>query len=256
MKRQPLVIANWKMHGQRGWIDGFVHDFMRMRDKQEGGRGRCEIALCPPFVYLAQLQDALRHSHLKLGAQNLHEAERGAFTGEVSAPMLQDMGCTFVVVGHSERRTLLGEHDGFIASKFAMARLHDLVPVLCVGESESERDAGVTERVVQRQLDAVLATSGKEAFVDGVIAYEPVWAIGTGKTATPEQAQAVHEFIRNYLAGYSAEAAQSVRILYGGSVKADNAEALALEQDIDGALVGGASLVVKDFAAICAAFEK
>jgi triosephosphate isomerase (TIM) len=251
MKRTPLVVANWKMHGQLEWIESYIHELVKALDRP----GQCEIVLCSPFVYLPQLKGLLRGTRLGSGAQNLHDSELGAFTGEVSAPMLKEFGCSHVVVGHSERRRLFGETDAMVASKFAAARRSSLIPILCVGENESERDAGITERVVRRQLDAVLQLCGMDAFAGAVIAYEPVWAIGTGVTATPDQAQAVHGFIRSYVASKSGASAGSLRILYGGSVKAGNAAELAQEQDVDGALVGGASLVVKDFLAICAGFN-
>jgi triosephosphate isomerase (TIM) len=252
MKRTPLIVANWKLHGQKAWIESFVKGFLGSRQRAL----QCEVVLCPPYVYLAQLQELLRTAAVSLGAQNLHSAEQGAFTGEVSAPMLLEFGCTHVVVGHSERRTLFGETDATVAAKFNAARQAGLVPILCIGENAGERDAGVTEVTVQKQLDAVLGLYGVAAFANAVIAYEPVWAIGTGNTATPAQAQAVHGFIRNYLASFSSEVAEKVQILYGGSVKADNADKLATERDIDGALVGGASLDASDFLAICAGFSE
>ncbi len=252
MKRIPLVIANWKMHGQIEWMQHYIHEFV----KASGTPGQSEIVLCPPFVYLQQLKVLLRETEVGLGAQNLHDSEQGAFTGEVSAPMLKELGCSYVVVGHSERRRLFGETDAAVAAKFAAARLYSLVPILCVGENEAERAAGITERVVQRQLDAVLQSCGIDVFAGAVIAYEPVWAIGTGVTATPAQAQAVHGFIRNYIASLSPSSASSMRVLYGGSVRASNVAELAQEPDVDGALVGGASLVAKEFLAICAGFNK
>ncbi len=254
MKRTPLVVANWKMHGQKAWIESFIQSFIGefcgSRQEQQ-----CEVVLCPPHVFLAQVQALVQSSVVKLGAQNLHSENKGPFTGEVSAPMLQEFGCTHVVVGHSERRTLFGETDSDVAAKFNAACQAGLVPILCVGENAQERQAEVTEVVVQRQLDAVLKQHGIAAFAKAVIAYEPVWAIGTGNTATPAQAQDVHRFIRKYLAGFSRDIAEKVKILYGGSVKADNAIMLAGESDIDGALVGGASMNVKDFLAICAGFS-
>lgn len=250
MKRKPLVVANWKMHGQKAWIEGFIREFMRAL----GPLDRGEVVLCPPFVFLAQLQDALRQTRVGLGAQNVHSAEQGAFTGEVSAPMLKELDCSHVIVGHSERRTLFGESDAAVAARFTAAVKGGLVPILCVGENAAERHSGATEERVRAQLDAVTELAGIAAFTQAVIAYEPVWAIGTGNTATPAQAQAVHAFIRSYLAGHDEDVAARVRILYGGSVRADNAARLAAEPDIDGALVGGASMVVKDFLAICAGF--
>lgn len=251
MKRKPLVVANWKMHGQRAWIEGFVREFVRAQGTPQHG----EVVLCPPFVFLAQLQDALKKTHISLGAQNVHGAEQGPFTGEVSAPMLKEFDCTHVIVGHSERRTLFGETDATVAARFAAAMKGGLVPVLCVGENSAERQAGITEQKVREQLDAVVDFAGPSAFANAVVAYEPVWAIGTGNTATPAQAQAVHGFIRDYLRAIDSDNCENVRILYGGSVRGDNAARLAAEPDIDGALVGGASMAVKDFLAICAGFN-
>lgn len=252
MKRMPLVVANWKMHGQKAWIESFSRDFVKGLGE---GKRFCETVLCPPYVYLGQLQQALQTTAVKLGAQNLYSVDQGPFTGEVSAPMLLEFGCSYVVIGHSERRTLFGETDSVVVAKFRAARQAGLVPILCIGENEAERQSGTTAAVVKRQLDAVLDAQGIDAFANVVIAYEPVWAIGTGKTATPAQAQDVHRFVREYLAGYSADIAMKTRILYGGSVKADNAGMLAKEADIDGALVGGASMNVNDFLAICAGFD-
>ncbi len=250
MKRKPLVVANWKMHGQKAWIESFMREFAPGLGPLDHG----EVVVCPPFVYLAQLQDALRQTHVGLGAQNVHSAEQGAYTGEVSAPMLREFGCSHVIVGHSERRTLFGESDADVAARFIAATKGGLVPLLCVGENAAERECSATEVRVRSQLDVVIERAGIAAFNNAVIAYEPVWAIGTGNTATPAQAQAVHAFIRGYLASHDEAVALSTRILYGGSVRADNAVRLAAEPDIDGALVGGASMAVKDFLAICAGF--
>jgi triosephosphate isomerase len=197
----------------------------------------------------------LQGSALQLGAQNLHEKEKGAFTGEISAPMLKDFECTYVIVGHSERRMHNGETDALIAAKFVAAQASGLKPILCVGESAGQRDAGITEAVVKRQVQAVLQVAGIEAFAGAVIAYEPVWAIGTGRAATAENAQAVHERIRAVIAQQDARIAQELRIIYGGSVSAANAQELSTAPDIDGALVGGASLVAEEFSAICAQFR-
>jgi len=185
----------------------------------------------------------------------VHGAEQGPFTGEVSAPMLKEFDCTHVIVGHSERRTLFGETDATVAARFAAALRGGLVPILCVGENAAERQSGITEQKVREQLDAVVDFAGPAAFANAVVAYEPVWAIGTGNTATPAQAQAVHAFIRDYLCALDGAEGEGVRILYGGSVRGDNAARLASEPDIDGALVGGASMALKDFLAICAGFN-
>lgn len=215
-----------------------------------------DAVVCVPFPYLAQAQAALAGSSIAWGAQNLSEQAKGAFTGEVSAAMLLDFGCTYVIVGHSERRSLYGESDALVASKYMAAQAAGLKPILCVGESLEERESGVTEAVVARQLDAVINAAGVASLANAVVAYEPVWAIGTGKTASPEQAQAVHAFIRNKIAALDAAIADQLVIQYGGSVKAANASELMAKLDIDGGLIGGASLVVEEFVAICRAAAK
>jgi triosephosphate isomerase (TIM) len=234
--RARLVAGNWKMHGSlaanRALLDAVV-----------AGVQGVECAVCVPFPYLAQAAERLKGTAIAWGAQNVSEFAQGAHTGEVSAAMLADLGCRYVLVGHSERRQLYGETDAQAAAKFAAVQGAALRAIFCVGETLAERDAGRTEEVVARQLDAVLAR-GK--FGDAVLAYEPVWAIGTGRTATPEQAQAVHGFLRKRVG-------DATRILYGGSVKAQNAAAIFSMPDVDGGLIGGASLVAADFLAICAA---
>jgi triosephosphate isomerase (TIM) len=212
-----------------------------------------EIAVCPPFPYLAAVADRIRGSAVVLGAQDCSIHESGAYTGEVAAPMLVDLGCRQVIVGHSERRQYHAESDELVAQKFARALDCGLTPILCVGETLEQREAGQTEAVVGRQLAAVSRNSGAPAFARAVIAYEPVWAIGTGKVATPEQAQAVHAFIRAQLAREDANVAAGVRILYGGSVKGSNAAELFRQTDIDGGLIGGASLNAEEFIIICRA---
>ena len=212
-----------------------------------------EIALCPPFVYLSTVGDLAAASGVATGGQNLATEASGAFTGEVSGEMLLDVGCTYVIVGHSERRSLYGEDNALVAQKFARARECGLVPILCLGESQAQYESGATQAIVGAQLDAVISCCGVQALGFGVIAYEPVWAIGTGLTATPEQAQTVHEFIRGELRQASAAVADATRILYGGSVKPDNAVALFSRPDIDGGLIGGAALDASAFIAICAA---
>lgn len=249
-RRQSLVAANWKMNGTlvtiRPLLDKIINGI------QAGTRA--EIVICPPFVYLGDVARQLDKTGLVLGAQNLSHLESGACTGEVSAGMLHDYNCHYVIVGHSERRTLYGETDELVANKFSRAVASGLTPILCVGESLEEREAaGETVSVIARQLDAVLEKSGISAFANAVIAYEPVWAIGTGKTATPEQAQEVHAFIRLRLARHDDEIADAIRILYGGSVKTTNAEELFTMADIDGGLIGGASLDANEFLAICRA---
>jgi len=235
--RDRLVAGNWKMHGSRDSIAALL-------DAIVGAGVPC--AVCVPFPYLEQAAERLRGTRVALGAQTLSEHPGGAYTGEVSAAMLGDFGCRYVLVGHSERRHLFGESDAQVAAKFAAARGAGITPILCVGETLEEREAGRTQDVVARQLDAVLA---RGALGDAVLAYEPVWAIGTGRTATPEQAQEVHAFLRGRVGAQTC-------ILYGGSVKADNAAAIFAKPDVDGGLIGGASLVAADFIAICKAAER
>lgn len=211
------------------------------------------VAVCPPYVYIAKVAELAKGSKLAIGAQDINDQESGAHTGEVSGPMLKDVGCRFVIIGHSERRAIYGERDEDTARKFAAARKFGLTPILCVGELLEEREQGITEEVVGRQLDAVIGLEGIKAIGEAVIAYEPVWAIGTGKTASPQQAQAVHAFIRARLAKLDKAVADQVRILYGGSVKGSNAVELFSMPDIDGGLIGGASLTADDFLAICRA---
>jgi triosephosphate isomerase len=214
-----------------------------------------EVAVCPPFVLIPLAAEKLAGTPIAWGGQNLNEHPAGAYTGEISGVMLRDWGCTYVIVGHSERRSYYGETDAVVALKFAAAQKAGLVPILCVGETLEERERGQTEQVVGRQLEAVIAKNGIAAFRNAVIAYEPVWAIGTGKTATPEQAQAVHAYIRAKLAREDQGVAEGLRILYGGSVKGSNAKALFAQPDIDGGLIGGASLDAQDFLAICRAAD-
>lgn len=216
--------------------------------------GSIEIVVCPPFILIPVVAEALTKGNgVTLGAQNISSERIGAFTGEISGAMLREYGCRYTIVGHSERRSLYSEDDEIVARKFVAAIEQELVPILCVGETLEQREAGQTEVVVARQLDAVLAGSGVGAFARAVIAYEPVWAIGTGRTATPQQAQAVHAFIRSKLAALDDVVAENVRILYGGSVKGSNAQELFQEADIDGGLIGGASLDADEFLTICRA---
>lgn len=220
---------------------------------RDGAKGSAEVAVCVPYPYLAQARSVLEGSRVAWGAQDVSEHAQGAYTGEVSGAMLADFGCRYVLVGHSERRSFYGDTDAVVAAKFAAAQKAGLLPVLCVGESLAEREAGITGEVVTRQIDAVLAANGIESFARAVVAYEPVWAIGTGRTASPQQAQEVHALIRARFARDSAGIAAGLRILYGGSVKANNAAELFGQADIDGGLIGGASLVAADFLAICGA---
>ncbi len=236
------------MHGSRSGTAELIESLLAAMPD-----GQAECAICPPFVYLTDAARVLRGSAVLLGAQDVCAEAQGAYTGEISGAMLRDVGCHFTLVGHSERRALYGESDELVARKFAAAQSQQLVPILCVGEVLAERESGRTHEVVGRQLDAVLQVVGVAAFARAVVAYEPVWAIGTGRTATPEQAQDVHSFIRGRLAARDASIGGSVRILYGGSVKAGNAAEIFGQPDVDGGLIGGASLKADEFAAIVAA---
>ncbi len=244
--RQPLVAGNWKMNGSRASVATLL-------DGLKAGVGEvrnAEMAVCPPFIYIPQVQEALRGTAISWGGQDISTEASGAFTGEISAAMLLDFGCTYAIVGHSERRTLHGESDELVAKKFAVARAAGLKPILCIGETLEEREQGITEQVCARQLDAVIELEGVAALADSVIAYEPVWAIGTGKVASPEQAQDVHAFIRGRIAALDGAVAEGLRILYGGSMKPGNAAELLAKPDIDGGLIGGASLKAEDFLGI------
>ncbi len=247
--RNFLVAGNWKMHGgeaaNRELVAGILAD-APVSD-------RVSLLVCPPYPYLASVASQLKGSPVALGAQNVSEYEAGAYTGEVAPGMLTDVGCSYAIVGHSERRTLYGESSAQVADKMAAALGAGLIPILCVGETLEERETGRTEQVVAEQLGAAVERNGIAAFASAVIAYEPVWAIGTGKTATPEQAQDVHRYIRSLLAEQDASVAENVQILYGGSVKGDNVAGLFGMPDIDGGLIGGASLKAADFLAIARA---
>jgi len=247
--RKKLVAGNWKMHGN-------LAENAALLEALKPALAGIEAVVCVPFPYLAQVQSALAGSSIAWGAQNVSEQSKGAFTGEVSTSMLLDFGCKYVIVGHSERRSLYGESDELVAKKYMAAQAAGLTPILCVGESLEERESGVTEAVVARQLDAVINAAGVASLGRAVVAYEPVWAIGTGKTASPEQAQAVHAFIRGKIAALDAAVAHGLVIQYGGSVKAANAAELMVQPDIDGGLIGGASLVADEFIAICRAAAK
>lgn len=249
--RQPLVAGNWKMHGSKADATDLINGIKA----GAAGFSRTQVAVCPPFPYLYLAESLLSGSTVRWGAQDVSRENDGAFTGQVSARMLKDFGCVYAIVGHSERRQFNGEADAVVAKKFDQALSLGLTPILCVGESLEEREHGKTEEVVARQLDAVLKGAGVEALARGVIAYEPVWAIGTGVTATPEQAQEVHAFLRQRVAASSAGHAEALCILYGGSMKPGNALELIGQPDIDGGLIGGAALKASDFLAICAAAE-
>ena len=247
--RRPFVAGNWKMNGSRDRTRELVCGVC------EGARALpgVEVGLCPPFVYVADARAAIGDAPVRLGGQNCAGGEQGAFTGEVSAGMLADVGCGFVLVGHSERRTLYAEGDAEVARKAGLALAAGLSPVVCVGETLEEREAGRTEATVGRQLDAVVDRLERDGLARIVIAYEPVWAIGTGRTATPAQANAVHAFLRERVAAREPNVAAGLRILYGGSVKAENAARIFAEPDVDGGLIGGASLDAGQFLDICRA---
>ncbi len=240
------------MHGSRAEAARLVEGLV----SRGVGGGAAEAVVCPSFVQLADVHGLLARSRIGLGAQDVCAEEPGAHTGEVSASMLADVGCRYVIVGHSERRALYGEGDELVARKFLAAGRHALVPILCVGESLAERERDATREVILRQLDAVLTAAGAAAFAAAVVAYEPVWAIGTGRTASPVQAQEVHALIRGRIAEKDATIAASLRVLYGGSVKAANAAELFAMPDVDGGLIGGASLMAEEFASICAAADR
>lgn len=247
--RGYLVAGNWKMHGTSSANAELVDGILGGLPSNDG----VELLICPPYPYLAAVAAKVAGTALALGAQNLSEHSAGAYTGEVAGAMLTDVGCQYVIVGHSERRALMRESSRVVARKFQAALDCGLRPILCVGETLDQREAQETEAVIDEQLDAVLQHSGADVFGQAVIAYEPVWAIGTGMTASPEQAQAVHEHIRHSLTAHSADAAARTKILYGGSVKGDNAAGLFSKPDIDGGLIGGASLKSSEFLAIAAA---
>jgi len=247
--RRPIVAGNWKMHGSRSETARLIEDLLA--GCPESPQAACVI--CPPFVYLYEAWRLLRDSALSLGAQDVCADTHGAFTGEISAAMLKDVGCEYVIVGHSERRLLYRENDQLVARKFATAHAKGLMPILCVGEQLADREAARTREVIARQLDAVLELCGAGALGEGVIAYEPVWAIGTGRNATPDQAQEVHAFIRARIGERDAKIGAATRILYGGSVKAGNATELFAMPDVDGGLIGGASLKADEFLAILGA---
>jgi triosephosphate isomerase len=249
--RVKLVAGNWKMNGSLASSQALLKAVL----PPLAVLNRAHYAVCPAFPYLLEVGLTLRGSNVALGAQDLCQFDDGAYTGGVSGAMLADCGCCYVIVGHSERRNIFGETDEVVAQKYAQALKHGLTPILCVGELLGEREAGMTEAVVARQLDAVIQRCGLQALGRGVIAYEPVWAIGTGKTATPQQAQAVHAFIRGRIASPDRRIADALLILYGGSVKANNAAQLFAMPDVDGGLIGGASLVTDDFVAICRAAQ-
>jgi len=240
--RKPLVVGNWKMNGSLESAAALAGDIAAGVDTQKS-----DLVICVPYVYLPSLQEQLKTSGLALGSQNIADHESGAYTGEISASMLQEFDCQYAIVGHSERRSYYGDSNESVAARFCQALTKKIIPILCVGETLEEREQEETFKVIDAQLAAVIELAGIDAFKDAVIAYEPVWAIGTGKTATDEQAQEVHQYIREKLAVSNKEVADNMQILYGGSVKPDNAEGLFAMPDIDGGLIGGASLNAASF---------
>ena len=246
--RRKIVAGNWKLHGDRDFACALVEEIAKVA-APEG----VERIVLPPLPYLGELVEHFAQRGVQFGAQDVSVNEKGAYTGEVSAAMLVDVGARYGLVGHSERRQYHGESSELVAKKFFAAKRAGLVPILCVGESLRERESGQTEWRIESQLEPIFELGGPDALDGAIVAYEPVWAIGTGRTATPEQAQAVHAFIRGEIASRNAKIAGSLPILYGGSVKPDNAQALFSQPDVDGGLVGGASLVARDFLAIAQA---
>lgn len=247
--RKPLVAGNWKLNGSRESITDLLSGIRQRADSVEVA----ELAVCPPYVYLGQVVHQLDGLDISIGAQDCSDQSGGAYTGEISAAMLKEFFCNYVIVGHSERRHIYAESNEMVSIKYEQVKKNGLVPILCVGETLEQREQGHTEVIIAQQIDAVLDRLGIDGFANSVIAYEPVWAIGTGQTATPEQAQEVHEFIRNKLDALNTEIAANIRILYGGSMKPDNAQELLHQSDIDGGLIGGAALQAEDFIAIAVA---
>ncbi|MEO5343982.1 MAG: triose-phosphate isomerase [Gammaproteobacteria bacterium SHHR-1] len=247
--RKPLVAGNWKMNGSIDSIKTLLAGIKAGLDSVSNA----DLAVCAPAIYIPLVQAELDGSGIGWGAQDVSIHASGAYTGEIASSMLQDYGCQYVIVGHSERRTYHKESDELVADKVEVARKAGLTPIFCIGETLEQREGGITEQVCARQIDALINKYGVEALADGVIAYEPVWAIGTGKTASPEQAQEVHAFIRGRVAAKSSEIGDKLRILYGGSMKPGNAAELMAKPDIDGGLIGGAALKAEDFLGICQA---
>lgn len=247
--RRRLIAGNWKMHGSLNQANLLITGIQQGADKYSN----IDIVVLPSFIHLSLAHELLHHSSIRVGAQDLYVGAQGAFTGEISGPMLKDLGCELVLVGHSERRALFHEDLALVAAKFKAAIEAGLTPILCLGETQAQREKGETEKIIREQLESVIQFSSIDVFHHAVIAYEPVWAIGTGLTATPEQAQAVHRFIRELLIKNNVDIGKTIRILYGGSMKPENAASLLAMPDIDGGLIGGASLDAKHFLAICAA---
>lgn len=249
--RKKLVAGNWKMHGNltenNELLDAVVTGVSGLRDAR--------VAVCVPYPYIPSVQSKLSGTNVSWGGQNVSQYDKGAYTGEVSTTMLNDFGCTYVIVGHSERRTFFSENNKVVAEKYVATQNAGLIPILCVGETLEQREAGITEQIIEEQLNAVVDLAGVDSLSKAVVAYEPIWAIGTGKTASPQQAQDVHAFIRKGIATQNVGVAENLTIQYGGSVKANNAVELFEMPDIDGGLIGGASLIAGDFIKICHALQ-
>jgi triosephosphate isomerase len=249
MARRPLVVGNWKMNGTRASSQKLLAEILAGLPAD----CRTDVGVCPPYVFIPEVAAAASGKAVRVGSQNIADQDEGAYTGEISGPMLKEFNVSLAIVGHSERRAIYGETDALVAARYAKAIAHGLTPILCVGETLEERESNRTFEVIDTQLKAVLDLCGVESLKKAVIAYEPVWAIGTGRTASTEQAQEVHAYIRQKIAALDATVAAGLQILYGGSVKADNAQALFSQPDVDGGLIGGASLDAKSFLAICTA---
>ena len=248
MERQPIVVGNWKMNGSKDRINKLLSDILADMDWVK----QTQVVVCAPYVYLEQVARQLTGSAVAWGAQNINDQDMGAYTGEISGIMLKDFGCQYVIVGHSERRQYYNESDDNVAARFVAAKRHGLVPILCVGETQEQRRQAITMRVISQQMDVIIKQAGIAGFANSMIAYEPIWAIGSGLVATPDQAQEVHAMIRNKLAtGSDTQIAKTIPILYGGSMKPDNAKELMSMPDIDGGLIGGASLKASEFIQIC-----
>ena len=247
--RRPIVAANWKLNGNRSMVNSLVTAVAQ----HAVGADAVDVVICPPFPYLSESNEFIKAGNVFLGGQNVSQEKQGAFTGEVSAEMLAEVGCRYAIVGHSERRQYYGETNAVVANKFIRAQEANIIPIACVGESLEQRQQGEMEQTIINQVQAIIKEAGIASVEKAVIAYEPIWAIGTGETATPQQAQEVHALIRNEIAQQSADIAAGVRILYGGSVKADNAAELFTQDDIDGGLIGGASLDSDQFNMIVSA---
>ncbi len=245
--RRPLVAANWKMHGDKVSNKTLLEAF----NASFNADLPVDVVIAAPYAYLGQVSEYCKNDGLQLAAQNVSEFEEGAYTGEISASMLADMACKFAIIGHSERRQYFHESDAQIATKFQRLQAQGICPILCVGETLKERQAGLTQQVVSQQLKAVLEVTGVASFKNAVLAYEPIWAIGTGETASPEQAQEVHKVLRDCVATFDKTIAEQLRIIYGGSVNESNAADLFSQADIDGGLIGGASLQAESFIKIC-----